>query len=356
MVDPLTIDELSTYMEEVRALVLEEIDRIIPKGTRYEADLYQPMRDYPFRPAKGLRPALCYAVCRAVGGRAEAVLPSAAVLELYHNAFLIHDDVEDGSWSRRDGPTLHTRLGMPSAVNIGDAMLSLCLRPLLDNTRLIGLGPALRVLRTVADMARESAEGQALELGWVRRRRFDIGDRDYLRMVYQKTTWYTFLTPIRVGGVIGGADPILDQRLRRWGILLGAAFQIQDDVLNCMADEREYGKEIGGDLWEGKHTLILGHLLRAIDSAERARVEHVLAKPRPRTPAEATPATKSQAEIDWLLDLAHRRGSVRYAQQRARVRAEAAIRAFDALAPMVEDSVHRDFLGGLTAYVHRRSR
>ena len=90
--------------------------------------------EYPLREAKGLRPALCIATCRALGGSLEAVLPSAAVLELYHNAFLIHDDVEDGSERRRGMPTLHRDHGAPIAINVGDAMLGLALSPLLDNT------------------------------------------------------------------------------------------------------------------------------------------------------------------------------------------------------------------------------
>lgn len=348
--------ELSAYLEDVRARILDEIDRIIPQGTRYDADLYEPMRDYPFRPAKGLRPALAVGVCCGLGGELEAVLPSAAVLELYHNAFLIHDDVEDGSWSRRDRPTLHITMGTPAAINVGDAMLALCLQPLLDNTRLIGLGPALRVLRVVADMARESAEGQAMELGWIRRGEFAITDQDYLRMVHQKTTWYTFLTPISVGGLIGGASDTLMWRLRKWGTLLGAAFQIQDDVLNLIADEHQYGKEIGGDLWEGKHTLILIHLLRSVPEPVRERIQTILRKPRPRTPEAATPQTKRQEEIDWLLERIHEHGSLRYAQEIAKQRADAAHRAFDGASELMEDSVHRDFLAGLMAYVHRRSR
>lgn len=244
----LAADELEAYLSEVRELVLGEIDRIIPKGTRYDEELYAPMREYPFRHAKGMRPALAVAVCRALGGRVEAILPSAAVLELYHNAFLVHDDVEDGSWSRRGAPTLHTQIGAPAAINVGDAMLALCLKPLLENTKLVGLGPALRVLASIADMARETAEGQALELSWIRHGTYDLRDADYLRMVHQKTTWYTFLTAIRIGCVLADAPPHLERRLRRWGTLIGAAFQIQDDVLNLEAEEQAYGKEIDGDL------------------------------------------------------------------------------------------------------------
>src|SRR5436190_12103087 len=136
---------LSDYLSEVRGFVLDEIRQIVA-GRKYRPMLYDLMLDYPLRGGKALRPALCVASCRALGGRLEDVIRTAAVIELYHNAFLIHDDIEDGSLLRRGRPTLHTEYGVPTAVNVGDAMLALAMRPLLDNTRVLGLGKALRIL------------------------------------------------------------------------------------------------------------------------------------------------------------------------------------------------------------------
>src|SRR5437870_2044776 len=273
--------ELSGYLATCREYVLQEIHAIVPSDARYRPILYDLMLDYPLRDAKALRPALCVATCRALGGRLEAVLRSAAVLEFYHNAFLIHDDVEDGSEKRRDLPTLHHQHGAPIAINVGDAMLALALRPLLDNMHSLGLGKALRVLEAVARMARESAEGQAIELDWVRRRRWDLSDADYVRMVYKKTAWYTFVAPMLIGGIIAGAPASRLTALRKFAASLGVAFQIQDDVLNLIAAETLYGKEIGGDLWEGKHTLILLHAMRCASAEEQQRAGQVLGKPRP---------------------------------------------------------------------------
>src|SRR5262249_62365742 len=92
---------LTSYLNDCRALVTDEIRRIIPGDSRYQSILYDLMLDYPLREGKALRPALCISTCRALGGHLESVLCSAAVLELYHNAFLIHDDVEDQSLMRR---------------------------------------------------------------------------------------------------------------------------------------------------------------------------------------------------------------------------------------------------------------
>ncbi len=359
--DALDTGELDAYLEEVRALVLRELDRIVPRGTRYDTDLYGLVRDYPFRPAKMLRPAVALAMCRAAGGRTEAILPTATVLEIYHNAFLIHDDVEDASWYRRLGPTLHRSHGAPIAINVGDAMLALCLRPLLDNTRLLGLGRALKILSLVSTMATESAQGQALELGWIRRGTWDLRDRDYLRMVHQKTTWYTFLAPAVAGALVAGCSDALVVRIRLWATLLGSAFQIQDDLLNLHADDPCYGKEGAGDLWEGKRTLVLLTALRRATVADRARALEILARPRPDTPSDEPRAEhKSEGDIRFLLGLIASTGAAEHARSVALRRCRAAERRLLALAPALDetgntDSVHLAFLLGLNRYVLQRT-
>ena len=137
---------LKQYLEECRTLVLDEIRAIVPDN-RYRPILYDLVLDYPLRLGKAFRPSLCIATCRALGGRLEDVITTAAVLELYHNAFLVHDDIEDSSLIRRGKPTLHLDYGVPIAINVGDSIFALCLQPLLDNTRILGLGKALNILQ-----------------------------------------------------------------------------------------------------------------------------------------------------------------------------------------------------------------
>jgi geranylgeranyl diphosphate synthase, type II len=156
----------STPLDDYLALCKDacdgEIQRLYGPGEETSNSLYGLILDYPLRGGKALRPALSIATCLGLGGHLEAILPTAATLELYHNAFLIHDDIEDESWWRRGKPTLHIDHGVPIAVNVGDAMLSLSLQPLLDNVERIGLGPALRILRAVAKMTRLTFDGQAM--------------------------------------------------------------------------------------------------------------------------------------------------------------------------------------------------
>ena len=337
---------LKAYLDECRQLILDEIQEIIPHN-RYRPILYDLVLEYPLRLGKAFRPSLCIATCLALGGRLQDVLRTAAVLELYHNAFLIHDDLEDGSLMRRGSPTLHEDYGVPIAVNVGDATFALCLHPLLENMQRIGMGKSLRVLETIARMARESVEGQAIELDWVRHGRWQLRDRDYALMAYKKTCWYTFITPMLLGGIVVGLPPQRLAVLRKYGAYVGLAFQIQDDVLNLIADEGRYGKEIGGDLWEGKHTLILLHMIRSLSPVERREAHAILEIPRPEKTAD---------DVAILYDYIQRYGSIAYAQEVAGRLARKAIAVFERSADWIPPSQHRDFLLSMAEYVITRDK
>jgi geranylgeranyl diphosphate synthase type II len=356
-------ERLVTYLAECRELVLAELDGIIPSRRCRSGGLYELMLDYPLRPGKALRPALCIAACRALSGQLESVVRSAAVLELYHNAFLIHDDVEDGSVKRRQEETLHRKHGVPIAVNVGDGMLALTMKPLLENMELIGVGPALRILDTIAAMARETAEGQALELDWITTANWALQDRDYFWMVVKKSAWYSFIAPVSVGAIAAGAPEPAARGLRLFARRLGVAFQIQDDVLNLAADESAYGKETFGDLWEGKRTLILLHALRSATEVERRQGIEILGRPRPHdVPPSSNPGwssnggSKSAGDVRFLRELIDRYDSVAYARRIALRWARLAVAVLDSLSATLPDSVHRRFLYDVSDYVTQRDR
>ena len=277
------------------------------------------MKDFIDRSGKGLRPALCIATTRALGGRAEDALPVAAGIEMLHNAFLVHDDIEDGSESRRGVATMHRRAGMPIAVNTGDAMNALAMRFFRRNVELLGPAAALRILDEVDHMLVESLEGQAIELGWVRDNDLTVRTEDYLRLVLKKTAWYSFIHPMRIGALVAnGEDQKLD-RFDRFGYLLGVAFQITDDVLNLTGDIGRYGKEINGDLWEGKRTIVLAHALGQVNLLTVHGSANFLAGP-----ASADCPAKS-CRLQQILASS---GSIEWAQQSAVTFAEAAAREF----------------------------
>lgn len=296
--------KLAAYREQVMPLILSAIPNREPKRHLYDLVTAQLARE-----GKGIRPALCLATCRAFGGDERRALPSAAALELLHNAFLVHDDVEDDSEYRRDSPTLHRQYGVPLAVNVGDAINALGVRLLKQNLSLLGPELAAQIFDEFDHLSLETIEGQAMELGWIRDNDCNTTEQDYLLMVLKKTGWYSFIHPARIGALIAEPSRRDLDGFNRFGYFLGTAFQIQDDVLNLVGDRNKYGKEIGGDLLEGKRTLILTHLLSHGTRVERARLEAFLKKPRSERSAE---------DVAWIYELLQSYGSVDYAREAAR--------------------------------------
>ena len=247
--------------------------------------LYAPMREYPSRPGKALRPALCISAGRAFGAEPDDLLGIAVAIELLHNAFLIHDDVADGSEMRRGRPTLSAAYGIGAALNAGDGLAVVAGQVLRRATRRLDRDLAELVWAEFDTMALRTLEGQAIELGWRLDHVEDLAPEDYLNLIMHKTCWYTTIHPLRVGAVVGSAGTVDLSPLVRFGFHFGAAFQIRDDLLNLVGDEQTYGKEILGDLYEGKRTLPLVHLLANADGVDRAVVLEYLRHDRAqRTP------------------------------------------------------------------------
>lgn len=324
-------------------ITMQTLLRTVPKKAP-EKYLWDLVPSYPRRGGKGFRPGLCIATCRALGGSTQAVLLTAVALELFHNAFLVHDDVEDGSEYRRGLPTMHSEHGVGIAVNVGDAMNVLGMRPLMDNLAVLGPELTWRVFQEIEHMVRESVEGQAIELGWVRDNTCDLTEADYLRMTLKKTCWYTCIHPCRLGALIATPDTHLD-RFDRFGYFMGAAFQIQDDILNLVGDHKKYGKEIGGDIWEGKRTMMLIHALNQSTAMEKERLARFLATPR---------AQRSAQDVRKVYRLMAKYGSIEFARSAARQLAGAAIFEFHKAYGALPDSEDKRFLQQIVMYMIER--
>ena len=191
--------------------------------------LYGPMREYPSRPGKALRPALCLSAGRAFGASSEELLGIAVAIELLHNAFLVHDDVADGSEMRRGRPTLAAEYGLAAALNAGDGLAVVAGQVLRRATRRLDRDLADLVWSEFDTMALRTLEGQATEVGWQLDNVVDLGPQDYLELIMHKTCWYTTIHPLRVGALSSapaGSVPAAGRRWWRFGFHLGAAFQI----------------------------------------------------------------------------------------------------------------------------------
>ncbi len=273
---------------------------------------YTLLRDYPERGGKRLRGLLLLLATAAHGAPWQRGLGVAAALELFQNWVLIHDDIEDDSEDRRGRPALHKQVGMPVALNVGDALHIYMWRTLLRQTW--GLGAAgERLVETFEEMISRTAEGQHLDLAWVAEGRFDVTETDYLAMVTLKSAYYTVVGPLVLGALCAGSEP--DPKLTKAGLALGVAFQIRDDVLNLMSDV-SYGKEFAGDLFEGKRTLVLAHFFAHAAPTRQDEVRHFLKKPR---------NDKAPAEVERVLHLLREAGSPAYAQRIAEEKAAAGL-------------------------------
>ncbi len=345
---------INEALHSSRAAVGKKIQEFIDKkrsGIGAYDPLYEMLLDYPFRAGKMLRPTMCISVARSVGGMGQSALTTAAALELYHNAFLIHDDIEDGSEARRGKETLHHAIGVPRAINVGDATNVLAVGLLLENLSLIGVNKTLNVLHEIELMAQQSVEGQAMELDWVASNASNLTDEDYFKMCVKKTCWYSFMTPARIGLIVGHpsanpqelTEPLA--LLTRFGMILGIAFQIQDDLLNLQGDRETYGKEIGGDIYEGKRTLMLNHAIAHSRPSDSQKMLNILALPRER---------KMKKQVAFIFEQMQRCGSIDHGWKIARSLANQAREMFEKMDFLQPETPWRPGEEGISAVHDRR--
>jgi geranylgeranyl diphosphate synthase type II len=300
-------EEMKRVKEKVDRLILTEL---LPRTSKVrEVDLlYAMMRDYPSRPAKGMRPFLCVTACKAAGGKEDDALLTAACIELFQNWILIHDDIEDGSELRRGEPALHKKYDEALALNAGDALHARTWEAILGNKKRLGLEKTFAVMEEFSRMVNKTTEGQHMELGWVLGKRWDLGVEDYYEMCTRKTSWYTVASPCRLGAIVAGAGEGVLEELKDFGINLGIAFQIQDDTLNLVGDQKKYGKAKSDDILEGKRTLILLHLLSTASQGERDKVISIMNKPR---------EAKTAADVSYVLSMIDKYDAIGFARKRA---------------------------------------
>ena len=293
-------------LDEKRKLIDQEIFKNLPK--KEPKDLYDLINDYPARGGKRIRPILCLLSCEAFGGDFKKALITAAAIEILHEFGLVHDDIEDGSDYRRGKPTLHHMYGVPLAINAGDALHLKSWEVILKNRNVIGDKKTLELLKEFTMAGWELVEGQTLELSWIKHKKWNITEEDYFKMCSKKTSWYTCITPFRMGAIIADAKPECLQSLIDFGYNLGIAFQIQDDVLNLLGEYKKYGKEIGGDIYEGKRTLMLIHLLKACKPKEKSKIINIMNKER---------LEKTVEEVKYIINSMKKYGSIQYAREKA---------------------------------------
>jgi geranylgeranyl diphosphate synthase, type II len=299
------LEEMKSLKGRVDRLILDDLLPSAHQVKEVEL-LYKMMRDYPERGGKGMRPFLCVTACRAFGGDEGEALLTAASLELFQNWILIHDDIEDGSEMRRGSPALHRKYDWTLALNTGDALHGRMWYALLGNRQPLGETRTLDIMSEFAHMINETTEGQQMELSWVVSGDWQITEKDYYTMCTKKTSWYTAISPMRLGGIAAGADREKLAPLVEAGSKLGVGFQIHDDVLNLSAGKK-YGKQSADDLLEGKRTLILIKLLSSLNRDEKKRFVELFGMSR----------EDRKQHLDELLALIEKYRVLNYASERS---------------------------------------
>jgi octaprenyl-diphosphate synthase len=322
----------SPSLEAIRAPVAQDmarVDAVIRERLASRVALIRTIAEYIIASGgKRLRPALVLLSAGALGARGDGKLELAAVIEFIHTATLLHDDVVDESSLRRGRNTANAEFGNAASVLVGDFLYSRAFQ------MMVGVGSA-RVMEVMADATNVIAEGEVLQLMNVHDPETD--EENYLRVIRYKTA-KLFQAATQVGAILAGASPEQETALAGYGMHLGTAFQLIDDVLDYSADPSETGKNLGDDLAEGKPTLPLIHVMRTGTAEEKALVRQAI-------------VGGGKADLAAILAAIARNGSLDYARKRAREEAVLATGLLEGLS----GSPYRDSLLQLASFSVERT-
>jgi geranylgeranyl diphosphate synthase type I len=324
------LEILGQYKGDVEA----ELERHLPRNGEPQ-EFYASVWDLFDRGGKRFRPALTFLACECVGGRKDDAIGAAAAVELLHNMTLVHDDIEDQSELRRGKPCIHIIYGVPTAINAGDAMLIKVFE--VANSSKIPEDRCHRLVSQIANRAYDITWGQAFEFSMWNRKEFN--EEDVIRLLKHKTGALTGLST-EAGAIAGGASQEQFEVLGEFGETIGIAFQIIDDILNVAGDVKEYGKEIGGDIREGKKTVLAAHLLKVASHQDKKTFARLLGKNK-----------ITKGEIRKAVGLYDKYGSIKYAKTQAESYQETAMRTLSKLPA----SEARENLSSLAEFLVSRS-
>jgi geranylgeranyl diphosphate synthase type I len=319
----MTIDDELERRAGLASKAIQELMPIVhPEG------LYRASRHLVDAGGKRLRPSMLLIAAEAAGADPAALAPAAASIELIHNFTLIHDDIMDNAAIRRGRPSVHTIWGNSGAILAGDTLYSKAFQ-------ILGMTPAdpqliLNSMDILSKTCTAICEGQWLDLDY--EQRSSVSEEEYMEMI-EKKTGVLYGASASIGATLSGASKDVALGLEKYGKLTGMGFQIHDDVLDLTASEKVLGKRQGGDIAEGKKTLIMIHAM------ERGLQLEVFGK-----------QDASTQEIQEALGVLKRSGSIDYAKKRAAHLIDQGKKALDVL----PDSPAKKLLLDLADYMIER--
>ncbi len=320
-------------LAEIQSLVaaeMAEVNDLIRRRLHSDVALIDQVAEHIIAAGgKRLRPMLVLLAARACGYAGRDHLQLAAVIEFIHTATLLHDDVVDESDLRRGRKTANALWGNAPSVLVGDFLYSRSFQLMVELDR-------MQVMRILADTTNAIAEGEVLQLLHVGNP--DTDEAAYMRVIERKTA-VLFAAATRLGAVLSGAGAPTEAAMEQYGMALGLAFQIADDVLDYSGDAAALGKNLGDDLAEGKATLPLIHAMTHCDSTTQARLRQIVEQ----GDVDAMPEVLAAIEASKGLE---------YARRKAQAHANRALEAIVGL----PDSPASAALRGLAHYAVDRDR
>ncbi|MFH1780027.1 MAG: polyprenyl synthetase family protein [Candidatus Micrarchaeota archaeon] len=342
--------EIKKYVPEIEQAMLKVLPKKYDKDAiartvgqiNYKVDLQavnggvnEPVWELLDRGGKRWRPALMLMVYEALGKNYKEILDFTAIVELVHNGTLLVDDIEDDSLERRGKKCIHLLYGLDIAVNAGNAIYFIPLNTIMKSDLPSNLKSRLYEVY-LTEMINVSI-GQATDIYWHKGLKEEVSEEEYLQMVSFKTGCLSRMA-CKLSAVLAGAGEETIKVLGEYGESLGIAFQIQDDILNLIADV-EYGKEIGGDISEGKRTLMTIHALK--HSAKAKRLREILDL-----------HTKDQVLIEEAIKIISDAGSIEYAKKKA---IELATKTWEKVEKTLSEGSGTQKLKALTDYLITRT-
>ena len=350
--------DFSQVLEEKKKIVWREIEkyledlikfprycRIPPKYQSLALFHQKITSEYPQRKGKYIRPTLVLLTAAAMGFPEEKAIRTAAAMQVSEDWILNHDDIEDDSLERRGKPALHRVYGKELALNAGDALHILMWKILWDNCQVLGEKKAGEVAEEFFRMLNRTTLGQTIEIYWTKKNKVDLTDEDILLILESKTAYYTIAGPMRLGAILAGASGEQLEAIYEFGKPLGYCFQIRDDILDLTSDFAGLKKQTGNDIYEGKRTIMLSHLFRTVRGEDKKRLLKIMAKKREEKTAE---------EVDWVIDLMKKYGSLDYAQKLAEKFAKQAQEIFEKKLGFLKRQPARDQLKAGIEFVLKR--
>lgn len=321
-------------MEKVAQLIADDmagVEAEFERNLSSEVSLIPIVGRYVLKSGgKRIRPLLLILSARMSGYNGPNMIPLAAIMEFIHTATLLHDDVVDNANLRRGQESANLVWGNSASVLVGDFLFS-------KSFSLLTTHGDMRILKAVSGATTMMAEGEVLQL--IKTCDLDISEEEYLEVVINKTA-VLLAAACQVGGILGGLEEEKIAALYQFGMELGIAFQLTDDCLDYVAEEKEFGKAVGTDLTEGKITMPLIHAINHATPEERARITEIVEKEEELLPED----------LSWAMDLIKRYDGIGAANLRAMERIE---KAKGLLAPF-PDTPEKEALLSIADYVVAR--